>query len=165
MVSCCDSPYQQPWSTANTSPGWKRQLGYCIAFSADGCADVTRRYVREASRATVRNKCSEGVLMHILAEIQATRRKDMDKKEKFRLMAEDMREDEEFRKNIIESLALTISRILPGGDDAKGDGSRRPDADALKIQQEAERERALQARARQQGGRGTPNLPRDQRQQ
>jgi peptide-N4-(N-acetyl-beta-glucosaminyl)asparagine amidase len=105
--------------------------------------------------------------MHIIAEIQAMRRKDMDKKEKFGLMAQDLRENEEFRRYIIESLALTIGRIAPGGDDAvKGDGSRRldADADAVKIQQEAERERQ-QARARGQGGRGTPNMPRDQRQQ
>jgi peptide-N4-(N-acetyl-beta-glucosaminyl)asparagine amidase len=100
--------------------------------------------------------------MHILAEIQAMRRKDMDKKEKFRLMQEDMREDEEFRKYIIESLAFTISQVLPGGESAKGDAARRGDVDAQKIREEAERDRL---RARQQGGRGTSNLPRDQRQQ
>jgi len=91
------------------------------------------------------------------------RRKDMDKKEKFRLMAEDTREDEEFRRNVIENLALTISRILPGGDAGAGksDGSRLFDADAQKAaerQQEVER-----LRARNMGGQGAPN--RNQRQQ
>lgn len=76
-------------------------MSYCIAFSADGCTDVTRRYVRDASAATKRNRCSEGELIHIVREIKAMRRKDTDKKERFDLMAEDAREDEEFRRNVI----------------------------------------------------------------
>lgn len=90
------------------------------------------------------------------------RRKDMDKKEKFRLMAEDTREDEEFRRNVIENLALTISQILPGGDAAgKGDGSRRANGDAQKAAERAQEVERL--RARNMGGQGAPN--RDQRQQ
>ena len=64
---------------------------------------MTRRYVRDASAATKRNRCSEGELIHIVREIKAMRRKDTDKKERFDLMAEDAREDEEFRRNVIES--------------------------------------------------------------
>ena len=38
------------------------------------------------------------------------RRRDMNKTDKFRLEGEDMREDREFRQNIIESLAKDIGR-------------------------------------------------------
>ncbi|KAK6436722.1 Protein png1 [Oleoguttula sp. CCFEE 5521] len=146
-VDCCEGAWDAPMLYTN---GWKKNLAYCIAFSADGCADVTRRYVQSASRAAPRVKCPEPVLLHILAEIRALRRKDMDKQEKFRLMAEDMREDEEFRRYIIEGLAFAVSRILPGG---KGEGesvgvSRSGDVDAQKIREEAERERRRLARGR-----------------
>lgn len=137
-------------SLSNISPGWRKKLSYCIAFSADGCADVTRRYVRDSSWAVKRTKCPEGDLIHMLREIKAMRRKDMDKKEKFRLMTEDTREDEEFRRNVIESLALTISKILPGGDAAtKG----RSDPDAQKAAEAAQEAALLRAR----GTRGAPN--------
>jgi peptide-N4-(N-acetyl-beta-glucosaminyl)asparagine amidase len=83
------------------------------------------------------------------------RRKDTDKKERFDLMSEDAREDEEFRRNVIESLAYTISRILPGGDATRGT-SQRSDPDAQKAA-EARRE-AEMLRAR--GGHNTSNMPR-----
>lgn len=108
--------------------------------------------MRDSNCAVRRNKCSEGDLIHILREIKAMRRKDMDKKEKFRLMSEDTREDEEFRRNVIESLALTISRILPGGD-AVSKGSQRLDPDAQKAAEARQEAELLRAR----GVRGAPN--------
>ena len=100
--------------------GWAKKMSYCIAFSADGCADVTRRYVRSpVEHAAARTKCPEGVLTHILREIKTMRRADMDKKQKFALQAEDLREDQELRRGIIEALAYSVSRILPGGDALK----------------------------------------------
>jgi peptide-N4-(N-acetyl-beta-glucosaminyl)asparagine amidase len=130
-------------------------LSYCIAFSADGCSDVTRRYVRDASTASKRNRCSEGDLIHIVREIKAMRRKDMDKKERFDLMAQDSREDEEFRRYVIESLAFTISRILPGGDATKS-ASQRSDPDAQKAAEARREAEILRAR----GGRNAPSMPR-----
>lgn len=117
---------------------------------------MTRRYVRDASAATKRNRCSEGELIHIVREIKAMRRKDTDKKERFDLMAEDAREDEEFRRNVIESLAYTISRILPGGDAAKS--SSRSDPDAQKAAEARREAEILRATA----GRNAPNMPRGQ---
>ncbi|KAL1587478.1 hypothetical protein WHR41_03804 [Cladosporium halotolerans] len=148
-VDCCEEAWDAPLLYTQ---GWRKKLSYCIAFSADGCADVTRRYVRDSNCAVRRNKCSEGDLIHILREIKAMRRKDMDKKEKFRLMSEDTREDEEFRRNVIESLALTISRILPGGD-AATKGSQRSDPDAQKAAEARQEAELLRAR----GVRGAPN--------
>jgi len=92
-------------------------------------------------------------LIHIIREIKALRRKDIDKKERFTLMTEDTREDEEFRRNVIESLAYTISRILPGGDASKA--SQRSDPDAQKAAEARREAEALRAR-----GRGAHDLPR-----
>jgi peptide-N4-(N-acetyl-beta-glucosaminyl)asparagine amidase len=131
--------------------GWKKKMSYCIAFSADGCADVTRRYVRNPTEhAAPRNRCPEGVLTHILREITSMRRRDMDKQERFKLNADDMREDAELRKNIIEALAFNISRISPGGDGAKGS-----DPDAQKAAESAQEGRQLTNpfRHRTEGGR------------
>ncbi|KAM0716921.1 hypothetical protein Q7P37_006773 [Cladosporium fusiforme] len=149
-VDCCEESWDAPLLYTQ---GWQKKLSYCIAFSADGCADVTRRYVRDSSRAARRNKCSEGDLIHMLREIKAMRRKDMDKKEKFRLMSEDTREDEEFRRNVIESLAYTISKILPGGDASSKGSSQRSDPDAQKAAEARQEAELLRAH----GVRGAPN--------
>jgi len=135
--------------------GWKKQLGYCIAFSADGATDVTRRYVRNpAKHGLPRTKAAEAALLHILDEIRSMRRRDMNKTDKFRLEGEDMSEDREFRQNIIESLAREISRMWPGGS--------RTDPDLQKAQEERERN-AQWLRARGHQARDSPHS-RDQSQ-
>lgn len=98
--------------------------------------------------------------MHVLREITALRRRDMDKKEKFRLNADDMREDAELRKIIIESLAFNISRLLPGGT-----STRSADPDAQKAAEAAEARQQL-VRSRGEGGQRNQHTgPRDPRQQ
>lgn len=92
--------------------------------------------------------------MHIIREITALRRRDMDKKEKFRLNADDMREDAELRRMIIEALAYNISRILPGGDAAARDPREgRPDPDAQKAAEVRQSGNAELVRARGDPGR------------
>ncbi|KAF2160422.1 hypothetical protein M409DRAFT_70389 [Zasmidium cellare ATCC 36951] len=145
-VDCCEEAWDAPLLYTQ---GWGKKLSYCIAFSADGCQDVTRRYVRNPTEhASERNKCSEGVLMHIIQEIKTMRRRDMDKKERFRLNAEDMKEDADLRKIVIEALAYNVSRILPGGDGVKADRPYRADPDAQKAAEtrQEERNRAREAR-------------------
>ena len=139
---------------ANYMSGWGKKLSYCIAFSADGCADVTRRYVRNPTdHALQRARCSEGVLLHIVREINSLRRNDIDKKQKFQLNAEDMREDGELRKMVIEALAFNVSRILPGGDAEKASH----DPEAQKAAEQAAEAEWL--RARLQGGHNQQRQP------
>jgi peptide-N4-(N-acetyl-beta-glucosaminyl)asparagine amidase len=95
--------------------GWKRKISYCIAFSRDGATDVTRRYVRNFSKGGgERNRCSEPNLLYILEEIKNLRRKDIDKNERLRLKAEDIREDQEMSQHVALSLALELCKSLPG---------------------------------------------------
>lgn len=49
-------------------------MSYCIAFSADGATDVTRRYVRSAEFQLPRRRCSEAELEDIILEIRELRR-------------------------------------------------------------------------------------------
>ena len=107
---------------------------------------MTRRYVRNpAKHAVARTKAPEAVLIHIVDEIKASRRRDMDKKEKFRLEGEDMREDREFRQFIIESLAKEIARMLPSGQrtssDAQKAAERQADAEWARTRQEGDQTR------------------------
>ena len=95
--------------------------------------------------------------MHITREITALRRRDMDKKEKFRLNADDMREDAELRKIIIESLAFNIGRLMPDST------STRTDADAQKAAEAAAARQS--APTQDQTGRNQHTGPRDPRQQ
>ncbi|WPG97439.1 Hypothetical protein R9X50_00021400 [Acrodontium crateriforme] len=141
-------PCEEAWdSPLLYTQGWGRKLSYCIAFSADGCADVTRRYVRDpTAHAESRTRCTEGELSFILREITSMRRRDMDKQERFRLNADDMREDAELRKVIIEALAFSISRILPGWAPQGGDAVMQ-DADAQKAAEAAQAARQGRRRA------------------
>lgn len=76
--------------------------------------DVTRRYVRDQNKhAAPRNRAPEAVLLHIMDEIRAVRRKDMSKQDKFRLNGEDLREAKELRGYVISSIAHDICRLKP----------------------------------------------------
>lgn len=100
--------------------------------------------------------------MHILREIKDLRRRDMDKKERFRLNAEDMREDADLRKVIIEALAFNVSRILPGGKSSRSDADAQKAAEAAAGRQSSDAE---WVRQRGENGRNNTTGPRDPRQQ
>ncbi|EME79501.1 uncharacterized protein MYCFIDRAFT_143453 [Pseudocercospora fijiensis CIRAD86] len=109
-IDACEEAWNAPLLYTQ---GWKKKLSYCIAFSADGCNDVTRRYVRNpVDHALVRNRCPEPVLLHILDEIRSLRRREMAKAEIFRLRAEDQREEAELRKYTIDALVTHLGRTF-----------------------------------------------------
>ncbi|MBE7180832.1 MAG: hypothetical protein INR71_06415 [Terriglobus roseus] len=143
-------------------PGWNKKLGYCVAFSADGAMDVTRRYVRNPAKHSLeRTRAPESVLLHIMDEIRALRRQNLSKQDKFKLEGEDMREDRELRNYIIGSIAAEICKIVPGelfaGNNARGG----VDVDAQKAAEAGtERQRARRGAGEQRHGH--QGAPRDQ---
>ena len=96
--------------------------------------------------------------MHVVREIKDLRRRDRDKKEKFRLNADDMREDAELRRVIIEALALNVSRILPGGIGAPDE-----QAEAQKAAERAAEAAALEQAWTRTGGQRHAGPGRDPR--
>lgn len=94
--------------------GWGKKMSYVIAFSNEGCTDVTRRYVRNTSaHGADRNRCPEEVLMYIINEIRQMRREGLSKEEKRRLIREDQREERELRNYIVFALTAELEKILP----------------------------------------------------
>lgn len=149
----------------NKDSGWGKKLSYCIAFSADGAMDVTRRYVRDpAKHAAERNRAPEAVLLHIMDEIRAIRRANMSKQDKFRLQGEDIREGKELRSYVISSIAYEVSKISADDIINAQVAPRRQDPDAQKALEGRLSGNTQWIRTRGEGGRGQPNQqdPRNQ---
>lgn len=91
--------------------GWGKKLAYCIAFSTDGAADVTRRYVRSAGFALERTRAFESDLLHIINEIRSMRRKSLPLVDKFRLEKEDAGEDRELQRYVALQIAHEFCKI------------------------------------------------------
>jgi len=161
-VDVCEQAWDKPLLYTQ---GWQRKLAYCIGFSADGCMDVTRRYVRNFSKwGENRNRTTEPVLLYVLDEIRATRRKNMIKQEKFRLEGEDMRERQELQGYVASAIAAEVCKIIPEQlynpqnppplprRQAPPPPTRDPDAQKREeARQEAERNRAMRNQNAQRG--------------
>ncbi|KAF2132137.1 hypothetical protein P153DRAFT_285509 [Dothidotthia symphoricarpi CBS 119687] len=159
-VDACEEAWDKPRLYTD---GWGKKLSYCIAFSADGAMDVTRRYVRDSKHAAERNRVPESVLLHIMDEIRSTRRNNMPKQDKYRLNGEDMRELKELSSYLISSIAYNVSKLKPE-DIVNGQiTQRQPDPDTLKALEGRTSGNAQWIRSRGEGARGQPNQdPRNQ---
>ncbi|KAF2755122.1 hypothetical protein EJ05DRAFT_494183 [Pseudovirgaria hyperparasitica] len=152
-VDVCEEVWDKPLLY---TLGWGRKLAYCIAFSAEGAMDVTRRYVRNPqTHAADRNAAPESVVLHIMDEIRAIRRGKMTKQDKFRLEGEDMRENRELRHYVIHAIASEIIKLKPA-DIVSGRIPQvtRSDADAQKAAESRQKQEWVRSRAQ---GRGNPN--------
>lgn len=119
--------------------------------------DVTRRYVRDAKHAAERARAPEAVLLHIMDEIRALRRRDMPKQEKFKLQAEDFRENKELHGYVISSIANEVTK-LRAEDIINGQTMpRRQAADADKALEGRLSGNSQWIQSRGEGGRGRPN--------
>lgn len=89
-------------------PGWRRKLAYCIAFSADGAADVTRRYVRNTSFGLPRTRASEASLRWITSEICKMRRANFPKAELRQVRKRDIYEERELRMYTVQAIVRNV---------------------------------------------------------
>lgn len=162
-VDACEEAWDKP---RLYTEGWGKKISYCIAFSADGAMDVTRRYVRDQSKhAAERNRAPEAVLLHIMDEIRAMRRSNLSKQDKFRLQGEDLREAKELRSYVISSIAQEVSKLSAEDIVSGRFVPRRPDPDAQKALEGRTSGNAQWIRSRGEGGRGQPNQQQDPRNQ
>ncbi|KAJ9607660.1 Protein png1 [Cladophialophora chaetospira] len=109
-VDPCDEAWDRPLLYTQEQ---NKRLAYCIAFSHDGATDVTRRYVRDPqNHGLPRTQVSEEVLYWIIHQIRKSRRDNLSKEERTRLLQEDEREEAELGSYHLQLLTGTLLQEL-----------------------------------------------------
>lgn len=128
--------------------------------------DVTRRYVRNFNKwGGERTRAPEAVLLYILDEIRAAKRKDMSKKDKFKLEEEMMREYRELQGYVASAIAAEICKIIPEDFINGSTTTRTPRSDPDVSKAAEARQNSAQTEAERLGGlrASRPNGPQDPR--
>lgn len=82
----CENAFDKPLLYGE---GWGKKMAYVIGFSCDGAMDITRRYVRDPTKALPRDKISEDELSNTLFRIISERRGNLSAQEIMQLQDED----------------------------------------------------------------------------
>ncbi|KAJ4315414.1 Protein png1 [Neodidymelliopsis sp. IMI 364377] len=127
-VDPCEEAWDKPLLYTD---GWNKSFSYCIAFSIDGAADVTGRYVRRTERALPRKKTSEAELLHTLEEIRSLRQEKLKTQDRLRLKTEHEHEVDELRKYAITALVKDFNTHW-NVQSQRGTGAIRGDAETGK---------------------------------
>ncbi|KAF1943747.1 hypothetical protein EJ02DRAFT_443070 [Clathrospora elynae] len=105
-------PLEEVWDNPLIyTNSWGKPLSYCIAFSADGAEDVTRRYVRNAKFALDRFRSTESELLHIINDIRAVRHQKLGKADRMRLEGERIKEQRELQCQTIGELVRDLCSL------------------------------------------------------
>lgn len=118
-VDACEAAFDKPLIYAD---GWGKKMAYAIAFSTQGVADVTRRYVRTPEKALPRNKVDEDALQSVIVALTADIRDKLSPA--FRLECEDRDDIERAELMSCAESAPTTTQDVGPRESGRGDWTK-----------------------------------------
>lgn len=104
-IDSCEDAFDNPRIYAD---GWHKKISYCLGFSCNGAADITRRYVRHDSEAdksvsAPRDAAPEYVVQAAVLAICEMLRSGLPQAERLELEAQDEQEQKELQLSATET--------------------------------------------------------------